>query len=277
MSTFVAVLIALLKIVGVLAVFVLCVIIAILILPVSISGSGFCSLESNIEEVLDKLDEPELDSEEIALFLADYEFELKTKMLMGLLSVWMTDSEFPYLRILGIKKSLQSGGKSYKRSDRAADEPTGLEPKKAEEIVELQDSKTSTEPKKSEKRGKSRKSKKSKRVSLKELKKMASAPVRSRVTWAIKSVLKATHLEADLDLELGFHDPSYTGMVYGLFSAYAGAFGVKGVRLYPNFENQRIAVDGSASMWVMPAQLLWIAARFMFDSEIRHFWWKRNK
>ncbi len=277
MSTFVEVLIAVLKIAGSLIALALGAIIAILILPISVSGSGFCKFESNIEEVLDKLDDPEYpesDCDDLTLFLLDYGFTLKTKLFMGLFSVWMSDSEFPYIKILGIKKPLRFGstGKGHEPAEKLKDEPAHelagkpAEAKKADEFVEL-DANSSGVPKKS---------RQAKKLSFKQLKQLASAPVLSKVKWAIQSVFKAIHLKADLDVELGFPDPSHTGIVYGLFCAYAGAFGVKGVRLHPNFESKLVAVDGSASMWIVPGQLLWIVARFMFDSEIRHLWWKKK-
>lgn len=274
-----AVLVTVLKIFGGLAAFAVCVIIAILALPISVNGSGSCMIESNIEEALNRLDNYE--SGEIDLFLVDYGFDLKASVLLGLVSVRVSDTVHPDLRVLGIKVPLGTKPCRVKPGRETPGKPE--KPGKAKVSGISRESRQSGTPDTSGQFGKpgkpekSKTFKKHKRVRLSEIKTFISAPVRPKAIGVIQSLFRAAHLDVDLNLELGLFDPSHTGIVFGLFSAYAGAFGVKGVRLHPNFENQVIGADGRASIWIVPAQLLWIGARFMLAPEIRDIWWRKRK
>ncbi len=276
MSIPVAVIIVALRILGVLTAVILFALIAILLLPLSVKGTGFCQVESNLEEALDSLDGCESEPGDIDLLLFDYGFELDLKVFLGQFSIWVSESDAPCLKLFGIKLPFALGGKKAGKgkvrgeSGKAQEEPKVEEPK-------VEETKGAGKSKNPEKPNRPEKSKKHKKVSLREIKKFTAPQVRSKVVWVVKGLLRAAHLETDLDLELGFPDPSHTGIVYGLFSAYAGAFGVKGVRIHPNFQSQLISAGGKASAWVMPGQIAWIVARFAFDKEIRRFWWKKNK
>ena len=221
-----AILVLALKCTGWLVVIALIAIVIILALPISLRGSCSLVIESNLEEALEMLDAE--DPGDISLFLYDGTFELRSRALLGLLAVLVSESTCPELRILGIKVPLGKGSGS-----RVLDK--SLKPGRAGVLDNPKDD----EP------DKPRKPRKGKKISLAEIKKYLSPPVRARVTGLLKSLYTAMHLDMDLDIEFGFFDPSHTGMVLGLVSALAGAFGLSGVRLYPNFEDQWIVARGA--------------------------------
>ncbi len=251
MSIFWAVIIAVLRILAVLAAVILFAAIAMLLLPSAIKGAGFCRVEGNLEEALESLDDCKYEPGDIDLSLFDYGFELDLRVCLGLFSICVSESDFPCLKLFGVKLPFALGGKAVGKG-RATEGPAKPLPNRPE------------------------KSKWHKKVSLREIKKFIAPQVRSKVVCVVNALFRAAHPKMDLDLELGFPDPSHTGIVYGLFSAYAGAFGVKGVRIHPNFQRQGISAGGKVSVWVIPGQIGWIAGRFAFDKEIRRLWWKQS-
>ncbi|HHY16790.1 MAG TPA: DUF2953 domain-containing protein [Firmicutes bacterium] len=245
MSIFVAVIAAILRVLGVLAAVFLLAAMAVLLLPLYAKGAGFCEIESNLEEVLNRLDDCETDPGDVDFFFLDHGFELDVQAFLGLVSLRISDSDSQYFRVLGMKVP-------------------HVKPKGAGKSRGLENSKEF------------QKSKKHKKVSLRELKKFTSAPVRAKIVQSARAFFRAAHLEVDLGLEFGFFDPAHTGVVYGLLSACMSAFGMKGVRIRPNFQRQAISANGKASIWVMPVQIVWIAGRLMFAPEIRPIWWRRR-
>ncbi len=112
MSILVAVIIAALRILGALTAVILFAVIAILLLPFSMKGTGFCRIESNLDEALDSLDGCESEPGDIDLFLFGYGFELDLKVFLGLFSIQVSESDSPCLKLFGIKLPFALGGKT---------------------------------------------------------------------------------------------------------------------------------------------------------------------
>ncbi len=75
---------------------------------------------------------------------------------------------------------------------------------------------------------------------------------------------------------LGTGDPATTGLVFGGLSLFPAAYR-KGVRLVPDFEEQRFEVDGYARGRLRMMYLLRLFLRLYRDREIMHIWKQINK
>ena len=131
------------------------------------------------------------------------------KVFLGLFSIWVSESDAPCLKLFGIKLPFALGGK------KAGKGKVRGESGKAQEEPRVEEPRVAGKSKNPEKPNRPEKSKRHKKVSLREIKKFTAPQVRSKVVWVVKELLRAAHLETDLDLELGFPDPSHTGIVYG--------------------------------------------------------------
>jgi hypothetical protein len=277
-----AVLVVALKCICWVVVFAVTAILIVLALPISMSASGCITVEDNTEQVLRMLDAE--DPGEIGLFVYDYTLTLKCRALLGLVAARMSDSTGSELRILGIRVPLDKAWKAGTSGKPRKSEPPNWQHShdcsrstgSSGESPKTDDTKTSETPSEGNPDNPRQDNRKGKKIRLSEIKQYLSPGVRARVIGLLKSLFKAFHLDSDLDIELGLFDPSHTGMVFGLFSAFAGSLGISGVRLRPNFEDQGIAAQGRVSMWMVPLHVVLIGARFMLAPEIRELWWKKR-
>ena len=236
-----AILILALKYIGWLIAIILLAIAIILALPVSLTAACALTIESNLEQALDLLDEEDLDN--IGLFLYDGSFEVKCRALLGLVIVSMSGSTGPELRLAGIKRHLSRPGNHGGSENKGSGEPR--ESGEADALEEPGEPKTGkadrnkqgkqvdkpVEPKPEKPReGKARKGR---RIDLREIKQYLSPAVRARVMGFLKSLFRIFHVQMDLDIELGLFDPYHTAVVFGMFSAATGALGISGFGFTP--------------------------------------------
>lgn len=104
-----------------------------------------------------------------------------------------------------------------------------------------------------------------------------AAKVRRRFVKAIRESLRAFKVLGDLDCELGFQDPSVTGMFCGQYFAVGGWLQTDWIRLEPNFQHSVVACKGWVSVEVLPASLALVWSRFILSPEIRPLWIRTHR
>ncbi len=212
------------------------VVIALMVFPVTLhSASSFCA-ESNLEEGLNCLLNDK--DEQVDLVFVDCEFEVSISVLLGLVSIYLSEVMCPKIRVFGLEIPIR-----LQKSDRK---------------LLIADKRKSI------------------RFRKERLSELIRFPLRAKTKTFIKTLIEATNLDVNLALEFGFFDSANTGILFGLFSAFIGAVGIKGVKICPNFEKQLISVSGTAFMKIVPVQLLWIGIRFALEPEVRNLWRKKE-
>jgi len=163
------------------------------------------------------------------------------------------------VRVLGIEIKGFSTGRS-RRESRASEKTSNAE--KRPEVEEKHSRKTQKRL--------------VKRFSLQDITKFFAREVRGRILSSLRSFLKNMHLNFEADIELGLSDPAETGIIYGLAECLRGVAGINGLRVTPNFRSDVLTLDGFSSLSFIPAQIGFVAGRFLLSKEIRPLWRKQK-
>ncbi len=254
MAIFASLLIALLKVLGVL----LGVVLLFLVLPISARGTGSFSFESDLDQTNEAMSGGEGPSDAKG-FSLEYDFDIAVRLLLGLGSFSVNKDQGVLLKVLGVKVWSVRGATT--RGTRA-----------------LKEKETSDRQEETLKQGQENKGRR-RRFSLEGGKSIfASSSTRSMALRSLRGVYHAMHPDCELMVEFDLIDPAYTGMVYGFLSALVGFFGIEKVALYPRFslETAHVSTEFKGRVWLIPVHVLLIAVRFMCVPEIRAAMKKEN-
>ncbi|HHW27039.1 MAG TPA: hypothetical protein GXX23_06830 [Firmicutes bacterium] len=109
-----------------------------------------------------------------------------------------------------------------------------------------------------------------------EVRKHLAPNVRKRTLAFVREVWRLLDVSLDVDVEYGFDDPGYTGMLYAAYVSIRNALGLQGLRLRPDFTKEMIEARGDLDVRFSPMSIMWSFGRFAFSREIRPLWWKRR-
>ncbi len=87
----------------------------------------------------------------------------------------------------------------------------------------------------------------------------------------LRSTVRSLRLRLRLEGEYGTNDPDLTGYLSALVAVAAG--GPLQLNLTPAFGEPRVDIRGELRGCLVPAQLLWISARFILSPPVRRKWW----
>lgn len=110
-----------------------------------------------------------------------------------------------------------------------------------------------------------------------ELRRYLAPTVRKRTLAFIREVWSLLHFDLDVDVEYGFDDPGYTGMLYAAHLSVGRILGLEGLCLWPNFTAEMLEISGKLGLRFVPLSLVWSLARFALSKTIRPLWWKNRR
>lgn len=270
MAYILAVLVVLLKVVGIVLAAGVGLVVLLVSLPITARVSGSASASGLLEAVVD-------DDATVAVRVAgtspatlstmedeegvvpvDVDFAVKATVLAGAAGFEVSGGGRPEIVALGLRfhtRSMTRGAGQESKSRKASkDGKTG----RASEAGE----------------GRKAPSAKRGRISLRKIREYLSLEVREK-TWAfIRSLFRALHLKGSLDVECGFQDPGNTAMVLAGYWALGGPSLFGGITFRPNFREEVFDVEGAGELRLIPVEIGWIAARYLLSREIRPLWRK---
>ncbi|MEX0974906.1 MAG: DUF2953 domain-containing protein [Bacillota bacterium] len=270
MAYILAVLVVLLKVVGIILAAGVGLVVLLVSLPITARVSGSASASGLLEAVVD-------DDATVAVRVAgtspatlstmedeegvvpvDVDFAVKATVLAGAAGLSLTGGSKPEVFFLGLRFHLRS------KAPKAGETAKGRKAPK--------DGKTGG----TSKAGQGRKARivKQGRITLRKIREYLAPEVRVK-TWAfIRSLFRALHLKGSLDIECGFPDPGNTAMVLGGYWALGGPSSFRGITFRPNFREEVFDVEGAGELRLIPVEIGWIAARYLLSREIRPLWRK---
>ncbi len=286
MTYFLAALLLLLKVVGILLALLMGLAVLLISLPLRARGSLALAAKGLLEGVLDDdarllfrteriagnegtpdrgteaglQDEPERDRPVVPVDLG-YEVSLET--LYGAAALETSSAGGLRVRALGM---------SFRTAERRKEKPAEpVAAKIEEESAERGGRKMPGWLKK-----RSRDQKRRRGISLAELRRYLAPGVREKTVAFLKDLFGSVRFEGDLDVELGLPDRGATGMMFAAYWALGGPRAFGGVRLRPNFTGEVVDARGTAQLTVVPIKAGWIAGRYLLSREIRPLWRKKK-
>ncbi len=251
MSSLLAVLIVLLKLLAwAFAALALFAILA-MSLPVKAKVRGSASAERLLEGLLDD-DGPD----EISL---DVDFDIEASLFGGALGFSMSGDDSARVSILGLAfhpgKTKRSSAKIS--SPAAASKPSSMPGKAEQEHVSPRRRKRGT-------------------LSAGHVRRFLAPQVRVRTVKVIRDLLGAIHATGYVDLGFGLEEPGTTAMVVAAYWALGGTARFRGLTLRPSFSGESFDITVSVESRTVPVEIVWIAARYLLSREIRPLWRKRR-
>jgi hypothetical protein len=95
------------------------------------------------------------------------------------------------------------------------------------------------------------------------------------VKAALLKLQRAMHLDLNVSGRYGFDDPSLTGFAMAIMSAVLWSSST--LNFYPDFTGEALDIQGKASGYFIPLQIIIIVLLFLLARPVRAIWWPMIK